>query len=205
MARKRKAANNSSRGVAGQGRSGQRNHVRIIGGEHRGRRLSFPDQQGLRPTTDRIRETLFNWLQPCFPGAVCLDLFAGSGVLGVEAASRGASRVTMVEKSGEVTKVLRENLELLRIDSVELVQGDAIDWLENPGQSYEVVFLDPPFADDLLTGACRLLNENGWLKPGARIYLERDIHGSEPQLPENWVELKKKQAGQVAYGLYTNQ
>ncbi len=130
MAKKRKATTKSRGGTPE--RSGQRNQIRIIGGEHRGRRLSFPDSRGLRPTTDRVRETLFNWLQPFFPGAACLDLFAGSGVLGLEAASRGASRVTLVEKSGEVVMMLRESLELLRLDSVKLIQADAVNWLESP-------------------------------------------------------------------------
>ncbi len=124
-------------------------------------------------------------------------------MLGFEAASRGASRVTMVEKSGEVAKVLRENQALLRLNSVELIQADAIDWLEKPGEPYEIIFLDPPFADNLLPDACRLLSDNGWLKPGARVYLECDLQGSGPALPKNWVELKRKQAGQVSYGLYT--
>lgn len=199
MARKPKLASRSGRG---QGRPGQLNQVRIIGGVHRGRRLSFPDHQGLRPTSDRVRETLFNWLQPVIPGAACLDLFAGSGVLGLEAASRGASRVTLVEASALVVTALQENLSLLKLDRVAIEQANAVDWLKRPAEPYEVVFLDPPFADDLLSICCRLLDEHGWLSPGARVYLEYDLGGPAPQLPAHWVELKMKQAGQVRYGLY---
>lgn len=184
-------------------RQGQINQVRIIGGEHRGRRLNFPDLPGLRPTSDRVKETLFNWLQPLFPGAACLDLFAGSGALGLEAASRGAGQVTMLDKSAVVVQQLRSHQELLGLKQVRIEQADALAWLEAAAEPYEIVFLDPPFADDLLTACCRRLEDNGWLKPNARIYLERDLRGSEPLLPANWVQLKEKKAGGVTYALYT--
>ena len=182
---------------------GQANQVRIIAGEHRGRRLNFPALPGLRPTSDRIKETLFNWLQPLFPGAICLDLFAGSGALGLEAASRGAGRVTMLDMSAAVVQQLRSHQELLGLKQVRIEQADALKWLESTAEPYEIVFLDPPFGDDLLTVCCRRLEDNGWLKPNARIYLERDLRGPEPSLPANWVQLKEKKAGEVVYALYT--
>ncbi|MEE9357744.1 MAG: 16S rRNA (guanine(966)-N(2))-methyltransferase RsmD [Sedimenticolaceae bacterium] len=182
---------------------GQANQVRIIAGEHRGRRLEFPDLPGLRPTSDRVKETVFNWLQPLFPGAACLDLFAGSGALGLEAASRGAGRVTLLDMSAVAVQQLRSHQALLGLKQVRIEQADARKWLETTAEPFEVVFLDPPFADDLLTICCRRLEDNGWLEPNARIYLERNLHGPEPSLPASWVQLKAKKAGEVAYALYT--
>lgn len=184
-------------------RPGQSNQIRIIGGEHRGRKLRFPDQQGLRPTSDRVRETLFNWLQPWLPGASVLDLFSGSGALGLEAASRGAGRVMMLDQAAVVVQQLRENRGLLSLDQVQIEQADALKWLDGPAEAYDIVFLDPPFADDLLTACCAKLAEQGWLAEGARIYLERDLHKEPPELPANWELLKEKQAGDVNYSLYS--
>lgn len=181
---------------------GQSNQVRIIGGLHRGRKIRFPDHQGLRPTSDRVRETLFNWLQPCLPGSSCLDLFSGSGALGLEAASRGAARVTMLEKAPVVARQLEENRRLLALDRVEVIQADALEWLKQESSPYDIVFLDPPFAENLLSESVRLL-DGGWLKSGTRIYLEMDLHGTVPQLPESWSLLKEKKAGSVAYRLYS--
>jgi len=180
------------------------NRVRIIGGEHRGRKLNFPDIPGLRPTGDRIRETLFNWLQPTLPGAACLDLFAGSGVLGLEAASRGAARVLMLDRSPEVIEQLRHNISLLGLEQTTVQQADAMSWLQIQAQPFDIIFLDPPFADDLLQQACSMVEEGGWLKPDGRIYIEADIAAGMPQLPSNWRKLKEKSAGQVNYFLYTS-
>lgn len=187
---------------AGRRRPGQGNQVRIVGGTHRGRRLSFPDSEGLRPTSDRTRETLFNWLQMQLPGARCLDLFAGSGALGFEAASRGAAEVTLLERSPRVARHLQDTSHLLGFENVTLHCVDALAWLEQTGSAYDIVFLDPPFADDLLTACCRSLEAGGWLAATSRIYLEWDLHGPAPALPSGWVRLKEKRAGQVAYALY---
>lgn len=187
---------------AGKRRPGQGNQVRIVGGTHRGRRLGFPDSEGLRPTSDRTRETLFNWLQNELPGARCLDLFAGSGVLGFEAASRGAAEVTLLERSPRVVRQLQTSRDLLGCEAVSIHCSDALDWLDREGQAYDIVFLDPPFADDLLAACCRKLEQGGWLASDSRIYLEWDLHGPTPQLPAGWVRLKEKRAGQVAYALY---
>jgi 16S rRNA (guanine966-N2)-methyltransferase len=179
------------------------NRVRIVGGTLRGRKIAFPDAAGLRPTGDRIRETLFNWLQPVLPGSRCLDLFAGSGVLGIEAASRGAAQVVLVESAPRVAAALRQNLaELALGDGVRLVEADALDWLRTgPPTPFDVAFLDPPFAAGLMQEAVALLDDSGWLADGALVYLERgDVQGPWP-VPDNWVVLRDKRAGQVAYAL----
>ncbi|MFZ1575209.1 MAG: 16S rRNA (guanine(966)-N(2))-methyltransferase RsmD, partial [Chromatiaceae bacterium] len=128
--------------------------LRIVGGEWRGRRLPVLDQPGLRPTPDRVRETLFNWLAPLIRGAWCLDLFAGSGALGFEAASRGADRVVMIEKLANVARVLHENKLLLDARQIEVIHTDAGPWLAGQAEPFNLVFLDPPFAEDLLGPSC---------------------------------------------------
>ena len=181
--------------------AGLHNQIRIIGGAYRGRKLNFPSIEGLRPTGDRVRETLFNWLQPMLPGAVCLDLFAGSGALGLEAASRGAGRVVMLEKSPKVAAQIAQNISLLEAEGVEIHCSDACQWLTGESCRFDIVFLDPPFATDLLQESCRLLDQGGWLRPNARIYLEMDKGKELPPLPVNWSPLRHKKAGQVCYYL----
>lgn len=196
----RRPARRSDRAAGAAGGFGE---VRIIGGEHRGRKLRFPDLPGLRPTGDRIKETLFNWLQASLPGAACLDLFAGSGALGLEAASRGAGSVVMVERAVEAVAQLRANVEMLGLRSVSVEQGSALDWLARPASKrFDLVFLDPPFGEDLLGEACRLLARQGWLNPGACVYVETDAGKPSPQLPVDWSLLKEKRAGQVRYRLF---
>jgi 16S rRNA (guanine966-N2)-methyltransferase len=177
------------------------NQIRIIGGTHRGRRLPVPDLPGLRPTGDRIRETLFNWLQAHIPGAACLDLFAGSGALGLEAASRGAGRVVMLEQAAAAAQQLRKNAELLGERQVRIEQADALQWLQGQGEPFDIVFLDPPFADDLLETCCERLHQNGWLRLGALVYIETPVDKGIPQLPESWSLVQQKKTGQVAYYL----
>ena len=178
-----------------------RNRVRIIGGRHRGRKLEFPDLPGLRPTPDRVRETLFNWLQPVMEGARCLDLFAGSGALGLEAASRGARRVLMLEQAGPASRQLEHNRRLLGLDQVEVSRTDALRWLRGEAEPFDIVFLDPPYAAGLQGPCARLLAQRGWLAPGALVYLETDSRGEDPAWPAHWRLRKRKQAGQVAYCL----
>ncbi len=177
------------------------NRIRIIGGRHRGRKLRFADSPGLRPTGDRIRETLFNWLLPLLAGARCLDLFAGSGALGLEAASRGAGEVVLVDRARQVVRQLRENAELLGLDNAEVVQADGIQWLNASARPFDIVFLDPPFADRLLPQSLQLLAERGWLAAGARLYLEADADQGLPGLPEQLLLEKNKRMGQVVFGL----
>lgn len=182
----------------------QRNVVRIIGGDWRGRLLRFPDSEGLRPTGDRIRETLFNWLGQELTGKHCLDLYAGSGVLGMEAASRGAARVTLVERSRGVAQSLMAAIETLQASQVEVRCCDALEFLEwstrrggkPPSRQYDVVFLDPPFGGDWLPRSLAALEP--WLGRGARVYLESDA----PLQPgPTWQIVREARAGAVHYGL----
>ncbi len=182
---------------------GGQNRLRIIGGRWRGRKLAFPDVAGLRPTPDRVRETLFNWLQADIVGARCLDLFAGSGALGLEALSRGASRVVLVDESTAATRQLEDNLQILHADDARVVRMAVQTFLERgPGDTrYDVVFLDPPFAQNLIPPSLQLLDDKGWLAPGAHIYLETENQLHELPLPADWQLLKEKTSGQVTYRL----
>jgi len=183
------------------------NQVRIIGGQHRGRRLAFPDLPGLRPTGDRVRETLFNWLQPMLPGARCLDLFAGSGALGLEAASRGAGEVVLLDQSPLVIRQLQGHITDLGLNQVRAMQADTLNWLQMPppGLSFDIVFIDPPFSEGLLEPCCQLLASNGLLAENARVYLEMDVVTSHSFFPPEWQLLREKKTGQVAYYLFACQ
>ena len=184
-----------------QGNKGN-NRVRLIGGSHGGRRLQFSAAMGLRPTADRVRETLFNWLQQDIAMARCLDLFSGSGALGFEAASRGAAHVTMIESQRNVFRSLQQNLSLLQLqDVIRLVNADALRWLQGRAEMHQLVFLDPPFNKKLMQPVIDQLECGGWLAPGALIYLEQDLHEESPQLPDNWRIIRDKTAGQVRYQL----
>jgi len=155
-------------------RGGRTNQLRVIGGQWRGRRLAFPDLPGLRPTPDRVRETLFNWLAPILPGARCLDLFAGSGALGIEALSRGASACLFVEDAAEARGIIRDNIEAFGLTGIaKIFRRDATN-LGDVGtmQPYDIVFADPPYAKQLGEKAIVSALAGGWLSPGARIVLE---------------------------------
>jgi len=179
------------------------NQVRIIAGQWRGRKLNFPDSPGLRPTSDRIRETLFNWLAPVLPGAVCLDLFAGSGALGFEAASRGAAHVVMSDRDTRVLQFLRDNCKRLAAEQIEVRAGAARDCLANPGHRFDIVFLDPPFTQpELLVASVEALSGNGCLSTDAYIYVERAASAPNTAVPDDWAPLKSKCSGAVEYRLY---
>lgn len=179
------------------------NQVRIIGGNWRGRKIGFPDARGLRPSPDRVRETLFNWLQGYVPGARCLDLFAGSGVLGLEALSRGAREVVFVEKDPYVAKSLQSGIhELNAGDRAGLVNNDALVYLETPGcGTFDIVFIDPPYKQGLVMECVRRLDKNRLVEGRGLLYLEQESDLEAPDLPENWVVLKSRQAGQASYCL----
>lgn len=179
--------------------------VRIIGGQWRGRKLKVPDVTGLRPTPDRVRETLFNWLQPVIVGAHCLDLFAGSGALGFEALSRGASQVVMVDQAMKVIDGLRQQAALLGAKQAEIYQAQAPQQLRVPTQPFDIVFLDPPFQENLLLPCCDYLETHGFLADKAYIYLEAKESLDASQLPAQWQLLKIQKAGQVAYHLVLRQ
>jgi 16S rRNA (guanine966-N2)-methyltransferase len=177
--------------------------LRIIGGQWRSRRLSFPDAPGLRPTPDRVRETLFNWLAPYVEGAKVLDPFAGSGALYLEALSRGASLGLALDTNATAIASLRKNLDLLECSVGQLQQSDALRYLESqPATPFDLVFLDPPFHQNLLAGACTLLEQREWLNERAWIYTESETPPSTLELPANWRLHREKKAGQVYYALW---
>ncbi|MFA6053245.1 MAG: 16S rRNA (guanine(966)-N(2))-methyltransferase RsmD [Methylobacter sp.] len=200
-----------------------KNKLRIIGGDWRSRQLSFVDVPGLRPTPARVRETLFNWLQYDIVGKRCLDLYAGSGALGFEAASRGAKSVTQVESNAQACRCLKENSVALSASQIKIVQSEVLRFLAGDAETFDIVFLDPPFgminppgADlhlpercrtgqpcvSLAVQTCQWLEEKGWLARHARIYVETERHCDLEGIPENWRQLKSKTAGDVGYRLF---
>ncbi|CAL1241023.1 16S rRNA (guanine(966)-N(2))-methyltransferase RsmD [Candidatus Methylocalor cossyra] len=179
-----------------------RNELRIIAGRWRSRRLRFPSAEGLRPTPDRVRETLFNWLRHDLEGARCLNLYAGSGALGFEAASRGAARVLQVELHPAVCAALERSRALLGADQVEIVRAEVLRFLRGPAEPFDLVFVDPPFRHGLLLPSCRLLEARGWLAPTAKIYFEVEHGLSLEGLPPRWRLLRQGTAGEVRYFLY---
>lgn len=186
-----------------RGRRNDQGQVRLIGGEWRRRTLAFPAVDGVRPTPDRVRETLFNWLMPVLPGSHCLDLFAGSGALGLEALSRGADSVTFVEQSADLTRALSQNLTTLNAKGGNVVKQDVLNWLKAPAYTspLRIVFMDPPFRAGLVKPVCEALAVSGLLADNARVYVEHeDDH--EPSVPPGWELVRRKQAGQVAYSLF---
>ncbi|CNI23256.1 16S rRNA m(2)G966-methyltransferase [Yersinia aldovae] len=191
---KRSTAKQSSSQSAGQ--------IRIIGGKWRGRKLPVPDSPGLRPTTDRVRETLFNWLAPMIQGVRCLDCFAGSGALGLEALSRYANEAVLLEADRNVTKQLSSNLTLLQAENGLVVNTNSLQWLAEPGQPFDLVFLDPPFRKGLLAETITLLEQHNWLTDEAWIYVEAEAESAATDVPASWQLHREKIAGQVAYRLY---
>ena len=180
------------------------NQVRIIGGNFRGQKITFSNNQGLRPTGSRIKETLFNWLALSILDSNCLDLFAGSGSLGIESISRGAKSVTMIEKSRSAFAAIKNSCSRLGIKDVSLVETDSMGWLthKNNLKSFDVVFLDPPFDSDLISSCCELLEKNLFLAKSAYIYIETTRNHPIINVPDNWKLLRGKNTGQVAYKLY---
>lgn len=175
--------------------------IRIIAGLHRGRKLPVLMAEGLRPTTDRVKETVFNWLMPFIQDSNCLDCFAGSGGLGFEALSRGASHVSLIELNKAAVQQLKENQQLLQTDNVSIINSDVIDFIKSNTEKFDVVFLDPPFRKGFVEQTTQLLNENS-LADNALIYVEMESEQNSQQLPLNWKLLKEKVAGQVIYRLY---
>jgi 16S rRNA (guanine966-N2)-methyltransferase len=183
----------------GQPKTKQR--VRIIAGRWRGRQLPVISSPGLRPTPNRVRETLFNWLQPVIAGVECLDLFAGTGALGLEAASRGAARVTLVEAGVQAAATIRSAIVTLDAGNARLIQVDALRYLAGPAIPQDLVFLDPPFDSKLLERSLRLLSMGAWIKRDAHVYLEADARRTPLTLPSDWRIDKEGRAGNVAYCL----
>lgn len=176
--------------------------IRIIGGRWRGRKLPVPDSPGLRPTINRVRETLFNWLAPVIQEAYCLDCFAGSGALGLEALSRGAASVTLLEQVHAVSAQLARNLQVLQAQQAQVITADSLRWLAQPGDAFNVVFIDPPFRHSIITSTVTILERHRRLADDAWIYIETETEGPTPEVPAHWQLHRKKIAGQVAYRLY---
>jgi len=178
----------------------KQNSVRIIGGDWRGRKLPVPDLEGLRPTQSRIRETLFNWLHSDLSGLRVADLFAGTGALGFEALSRGASQVHLIEKNRMVSKGLTKNLSLLGAERGKVHNMDALNWIKTqPPQSIDLVFLDPPFGHDLVNAVLELEEFSNILAPGALIYIEREV---KCDLKTDLTLSKNKATKSLIYSLY---
>lgn len=190
-----------SQGKKQQNKKPATGSIRIIAGKHRGRKLPVLSAEGLRPTTDRVKETVFNWLMPYLYDANCLDCFAGAGSLGFEALSRGAAHVNLIELNKAAAKQLLANKALLKADNIDVNNVDVLRFLNTQKQQhFDLVFIDPPFRQNLVSQTCELL-EQGWLAKQALIYVETETDGDQP-IPNNWQLLKEKVAGQVAYRLY---
>lgn len=175
--------------------------VRIIAGKWRSRRLKVPNVRNLRPTPDRVRETLFNWLAPVIEGAYCLDAFAGSGALGFEALSRGAAFVVMLDASMEVVQLLKEELTKMNADNALVYRARVPVQLRMAERAFDIVFLDPPYDENILLPTCHYLEEHGFLAETAHIYLEARQLIKDNELPSNWRIVKSQQAGQVFFHL----
>lgn len=174
---------------------------RIIGGQWRGRKMHFAEVDGLRPSLDRVRETLFNWLQGDIQGARCLDLFTGAGSLALEALSRGAAHVEMVELNPIAHKQLQHNVELLGSDKAHVRRGDALELVEQAREPVDIMLIDPPFRQGFAQQICDKLAKVDWLHAGALIYLETE-RKLDLEWPEHWELLKDKTAGQLNYRLF---
>lgn len=177
--------------------------IRIVGGKWRSRRLSFTPAAGLRPTADRIRETLFNWLAPTITGARCADLFAGSGALGLEALSRGAAHCDFVDTSKSVQRQILQHLDTLGAEARgHCFVDSAQKYLSSEKAPVDIAFIDPPFALGMTGAICRSLSSSGLLSPYAWVYVETPKAEERLELPENWSLYRDKVAGDVAYRLY---
>ena len=179
------------------------NKLRIIGGQWRSRQLPFPDVQGLRPTTDRVRETVFNWLMPYLPGAKVLDVFAGSGALGFEALSREAGSAVLLEKDSKAAKTLKENTALLKANA-QVFQTDSLNWLQSCDTEFDLIFLDPPFNKGLLPNCIETIESKNLLAKNGWIYIESEASLSDLNIPSNWHLHRDKKAGQVMLRLFQN-
>ena len=181
-----------------------KNFVRIISGKYKSRKIFFPNRPEIRPTGNRIRESLFNWIQADIVNSRCLDLFSGSGALGIEALSRGAEITTFIESDFETANCLEKNLQTLKAGYRKVVRANAISWLESQKniEPFEFVFLDPPFKKNLLLDSISLLESNYMITDNGKIYIETEVENNLRQLPPTWRLRQKKQAGRVSYCLY---
>ncbi len=179
--------------------------IRIIGGKWRSRKVSFMTKDGLRPTPDRVRETLFNWLAPFMVDAVCLDLYAGSGVLGLEALSRGAAAVYALDSDRDCVQRIAQNQQVLQAENYTLLNKSALDWLQAPQFSADIIFVDPPYKQNILYKTLDLLEQNNWVKSGGVIYFEQDQPLDAELLPAGWNIWRESKAGKVFFYLAQRQ
>ncbi|MDT0604391.1 16S rRNA (guanine(966)-N(2))-methyltransferase RsmD [Thalassotalea castellviae] len=197
----RKTRNHASKGSQKAKATG---NIRIIAGKHRGRKLPVLMSEGLRPTTDRVKETVFNWLMPYIQQSHCLDCFAGAGSLGFEALSRGAKQVTLIELDKNAAKQLQQNKALLNADNIDIHQTNVLNYLAaKPRGKFDIIFIDPPFRKGLAEQVINRLNDH-WLAKDALIYIEMESENNQVLIPDHWTLLKEKTAGQVSYRLYRN-
>ena len=175
--------------------------LRVIGGIYGKRRLAVPNAAGLRPTGNRIRETLFNWIADEVAGARVLDLFAGTGALGIEALSRGAAHVVFVERADRLAAALRDNLARLGAENARVLRADARQYLSRHSGPFDIVFLDPPFRSAIIGAVCAQLASEGWLAPGGLVYMEYEARSGRVDLPSAWSVVRERQAGGVGYAL----
>lgn len=174
--------------------------IRIIGGQYRGKKIHFPELEGLRPTPDRVKETLFNWLMHDIRGARCLDAFAGSGALGFEAYSRGANKVVLLENAPPAYRYLQDQLRQFNDARLSLIQSDALIYLKQTKEQFDIIFLDPPFANHFLPACIQTLEAQPILSENGLVYIESD---HDPHLSTTvWEQIKLKKAGLVVYALY---
>ncbi len=209
MARRKTASQSPSkrnppnRGPASARKDGGTGELRIIGGDWRSRKLRFPDAGGVRPTPARTRETLFSWLAFQIVGSDCLDLFAGSGALGLEALSRGAATATLVDHTPALATALRDNLRLLKSSGGEVVCTEVESYLKQRNRPpFDIVFMDPPFRQGWLESLFPLLAQQEWIRPGSWIYVEHESEIPTPAAPGTWQLHRQKSAGQVTYSLF---
>lgn len=179
-----------------------KNKLRIIAGDWRSRQLHFNDLPGLRPTPARVRETLFNWLRNDVIGSCCLDLYAGSGALGFEAASRGAETVVQVENNAQACRQLKQNAQALSAHQIKIVNRDVMRFLAGDAEPFDLVFIDPPFSKNMAVQTCQWLEDKGWLAAFAKVYVEVESNLILEAMPANWTLLKSKKAGEVGYHLF---
>jgi 16S rRNA (guanine966-N2)-methyltransferase len=181
----------------------QKNQLRIIGGKWRGRKLQFPNIAGLRPTPNRVRETLFNWLMHVIPGSHCLDLFAGSGALGFEALSRGAGKLVFIDESAQVIAQIKRNQQLLKCENVIAYCTQADIYLKQTTEKFDIIFLDPPFQLDIIPQLCKLLRKYNLLKENGFVYIETATKFDPNSIPHPWKIIKQSKAGKVHVALLT--
>ncbi len=202
MKRQRSSRSSTSHpSVARRGSAKPSGKLRIIGGDYRRRQLPVLDRPGLRPTPDRVRETLFNWLGQHLFGKQVIDLFAGTGALGLESLSRGANHVTFVERDTQVAALISENIITLGARNGRVVSSDALTFLDQPSHPVDLVFIDPPFHQGLASACCCALENGGWLTDDAMIYVETESSLAYP-VPNNWQLYRETQAGESAARLY---